>query len=201
MSRDLAAHWDGVWTDRDPETTSWHQAAAQPSADLITAVAAPQDPVVDVGGGLSPLVGHLRDAGYIDLTVVDIAEPVVRRITALHGDAVHIVHADVRELQLPRPVAVWHDRAVFHFLTDAEDRTAYAERAAATVREGGHLIVGTFAPDGPERCSGLPVQRHDADSLATAFAPLFTPVHAMRHLHRTPAGADQPFTFLTLRRC
>jgi SAM-dependent methyltransferase len=197
---DPIAHWDDVWTDRDPSTTSWFQEEAEPSARLVTSVSTPDDPVVDVGGGLSPLVPHLLAQGYTDLTVVDIARPVVDRVRERHGDAVEAVCADVRTLDLPSPVAVWHDRAVFHFLTDPSDRAAYAARAAALIRPGGHLVIGAFAPDGPTHCSGLPVQQHDADSLAGAFAPHLTLIDHLRHDHTTPGGGIQPFTFAVLRR-
>lgn len=196
----LADHWDRVWAGRDPATTSWYQERAQPSLDLVRSVAGPTDPVVDVGGGRSPLAAALVQAGYAHVAVVDVAEPVVTALRRLHGDRVAVIHGDVRTLQLPGPVAVWHDRAVLHFLTDPADQQAYAARAAALVRPGGHVVIGAFAPDGPATCSGLPVQRHDATSLADLLGAAFELRHEQRHDHLTPQGHLQPFTVALLRR-
>lgn len=156
-----------------------------------------------MGAGTSPLVGRLLDEGYRDIEVVDISVRALERLrTAVGERADHVVfhHGDVREVILGRPVAVWHDRAVFHFLTEAEDRRAYAVRAAEGVRPGGHVVIATFSPAGPDRCSGLPVQRHDAASLEAELGPAFELVEAVDHVHVTPWGAPQPFVHATLRR-
>ncbi|MCU0260334.1 MAG: methyltransferase domain-containing protein [Ilumatobacteraceae bacterium] len=163
----------------------------------------PDDRVVTVGAGANPLVGTLLDAGYHDVAAVDVAPAALDALRADLGDRADLVEyvvGDVRSLVLDRPADVWHDRATFHFLSDPADRARYAERAAAAVRTGGHLVIATFAPDGPTTCSGLSVERHDARSLATAFAGCFELVHTERSIHRTPAGAEQPFTHAVLRR-
>jgi SAM-dependent methyltransferase len=166
-------------------------------------VSTPDDVVLSVGAGASPLTAELFDAGYRHLVVADIASAALDALRERLGhraDSVDTIVADVRELVLPTPVDVWHDRATFHFFTDPADRGAYASRAAAAVRPGGHLVIGTFATDGPTTCSGLPVERYDAASLAEAFAEAFESIHAERSIHLTPAGAEQPFTHVVLRR-
>lgn len=201
---DMQAHWDEVWQDRDPAEVSWFQAEPATSLRLLQEVCPDRsEPVVDIGGGASRLVDRLLEGGWSDVTVVDIAEDALSAARARLGDRaqqVRWVTADVTRRVLDRPVTVWHDRAVFHFLTDDADRAAYVERCAAAVRRGGHVVVATFAADGPETCSGLPVRRHGPAELAAAFGDRFTPLHVEREVHRTPSGSDQAFTVAVLRR-
>lgn len=200
----VQGHWDGVWQDRDPDDVSWFQARPALSFDLVDEFARTTDaPIVDVGGGASRLVDLLLDAGYEDVTVVDVADAALaharQRLGARARD-VRWVTADVRDLELGHPVAVWHDRAVFHFLTDEADRRRYVERLEAAVRPGGHAVIATFAADGPEQCSGLPVRRHDPDDLTAAIGDAFEPVRFEREVHVTPWDSDQAFTIGVFRR-
>jgi SAM-dependent methyltransferase len=173
----------------------------------VRRVSVPSDLVVSVGGGDSTLIDELLVAGYRRIVVVDVAPTalarLMERLVARFGEAAEAVEvrvADVRQLTLEAPVDVWHDRAVFHFMVEAADRDAYVDRAAAAVRPGGHLVIATFALDAPDRCSGLPVARYDADGLAAAFAPSFELVEALTDEHRTPWGVAQPFQHAILRR-
>ncbi|CAN5850857.1 class I SAM-dependent methyltransferase [soil metagenome] len=165
-------------------------------------VSARTERIAVIGAGASPLVGTLVDVGYGDVHAVDISDMALDRLRAALGRgaaAVTFVRADARALTFRRPVDVWHDRATLHFLTDHDDRLAYAASAAVAVRPGGHLVLAGFAPDGPTHCSGLPVHRGDAPSLATLFAE-FTLRESFERTHRTPRGAAQRFLHAVLER-
>ena len=196
-------HWEGVYGEREETELSWHQERPNLSLRLIHRAAPPPARVIDIGGGTSRLGPELVRAGYPSVTVVDIAPSALTRGRARAGSEagrIRWIAADVTERQrLPRS-DVWHDRALFHFLTEPEDRRHYVDLAARTVRPGGHLIVATFAPDGPTECSGLPTQRYGRDELAQAFGPRFELRRLVRDRHRTPWGAVQPFTFAVLQR-
>lgn len=166
-------------------------------------VSTPHARIVSVGAGANPLVGALLADDDRHLVVVDIAPAALDALRTQLGDLadrVEFVVADARDLVLAEPVDVWHDRAMFHFLTEPADQAAYARRAADAVRPGGHLVIATFAPEGPTTCSGLPVARHDAASIAAVFADEFEPVHDERSIHVTPGGVEQAFTHVVLRR-
>lgn len=197
-----ADHWDRVWTARDPDLVTWFQPAPTMSLDLIERVSVSTEPIVDVGGGASLLVDRLLDHGYTDVSVVDVSATALAASRARLGpraERVTWVVADVRELYLDRRVAVWHDRAVFHFLTSPDDREAYAARARQNLRGGGHLVIATFGPEGPETCSGLPTCRYDAAGLAAEFGVGFTLVDAVEELHVSPSGLTQEFVYVLLR--
>lgn len=196
------AHWETVYGTRTEDAVSWFQESPTVSMDLIARVAAPGSAIVDVGGGASRLVDRLVAAGY-GMTVLDIADAALAQARARMGDAARSVDwivADVTDWRPPRQFDVWHDRAVFHFLVDAADRRAYVAAASEAIPEGGHAIIGTFAPDGPERCSGLPVRRYDPEALAAEFGPSFERADDLRHDHVTPSGAIQRFQFTVLRK-
>lgn len=196
------AHWETVYGTRMEDAVSWFQEAPTVSMDLIARVAAPGSAVIDVGGGASRLVDRLVAAGY-GMTVLDIADAALAQARARMGDAAQSVDwivADVTDWRPPRQFDVWHDRAVFHFLVDPADRRAYVAAASEAIPEGGHAIIGTFAPDGPERCSGLPVRRYDPEALGAEFGPGFERAEDLRHDHVTPSGAIQRFQFTVLRK-
>lgn len=198
-----SAHWDAVWGDRDPDLVTWFQADPKRSLDLITRISDPNDPVVDVGGGASRLVDRLLDLGYTDVTVVDLAAAALaasRTRLGSRAEQVTWLVADARELRLGRPVAVWHDRAVFHFLVDSADRGAYVERVHEALVPGGHVVIATFGPDGPETCSGLPTCRYDAAGLTAAFGGRFELVEDSLEIHVSPSGVSQQFVYVLLRR-
>lgn len=159
--------------------------------------------VVDIGGGASRLVDFLLDDGYTNVTVVDVSAAALDLARARLGDRAESVKwcvADAREVHLPGEVDVWHDRAVFHFLTEDADRASYLASVRRTLRIGGHVVIATFGLGGPERCSGLPVERYDADKLSRVFGPEFALVRQLVKQHLTPAGTTQEFTYAVLRR-
>ena len=198
------SHWEKVYQTKGDRDVSWFEESPRVSLDLIRATGVPTSTsIIDIGGGASRLVDALLDEGFEDITVLDLSEKALATSRARLGAAsahVQWIAADVTIWEPSRTYDVWHDRAAFHFLTDATDRAAYAERVSRAVRPGGHVIIGTFAPDGPERCSGLPVVRHDATSLGKVLGPSFALVESRHHAHDTPAGAIQLFQFSRFRR-
>jgi len=183
---------------------SWFQESPEISLDLIRATGMSADAsIIDSGGGASRLVDALIGAGYRTITVLDLSEKALATSKArlgVRGVGVNWVVADVTTWQPSQTYDVWHDRAAFHFLTDPDDRAAYAECVRKAVRPGGHVIIGTFALDGPERCSGLPVVRHNAGSLGQMLGSCFALVESRRHDHQTPGGAIQRFQFSRFQR-
>jgi len=198
------AHWQGVYKTKGEQDVSWFQESPAISLDLIRATGTGVDAsVIDIGGGASRLVDALLDLGYQDVTVLDLSEQALATATARLGSRAakaRWVVADATTWQPSRSYDVWHDRAAFHFLTDPNDRAAYAERVKQAVRHGGHVIIGTFALDGPERCSGLPIVRHDAASIGAVLGRSFDLVETRRHDHQTPMGTTQRFQFSRFRR-
>jgi len=203
---DAQSHWQGVYAGRAVTEVSWFEASADQSLALIgEAGLAPDDPVVDVGAGASVLVDQLLRAGYRDVTVLDIADSALAvsrdRLSRenLGADAARVdwATADLLSWQPARRYRLWHDRAVFHFLTEAADRDRYRKVLRQALAPGGRLVVGTFAADGPTRCSGLPTARYSAEELAAEF-PGFTTIRSAREEHHTPGGAVQPFTWVLL---
>ena len=205
MNASRQDHWQAVYRDKTEQQTSWYRPHLDSSLHWIDALMLPHDaPVIDVGGGRSTLVDDLLDRGFRDITVLDLSEAALAQSRArLGGQATEVqwLAGDVTEVELPSArFALWHDRAVFHFLVEHDLQQHYVDTAASAVREGGHMIVATFAADGPERCSGLPVARYDAEDLAARFTPRFERVDAGRDVHRTPFDTEQPFTYVVLRR-
>ncbi|MGV3719762.1 MAG: class I SAM-dependent methyltransferase [Actinomycetota bacterium] len=198
------AHWDEVYAGKGADELSWHQDEPSLSLALISAVApGPQASVIDVGGGNSVLVDRLLALGYATVTVLDISPKALDQSKARLGELGRRVRWEVADVTQAASLGcfdVWHDRAVFHFLTREEDRQRYVALAERSIATGGHLIMVTFALDGPERCSGLPVCRYDAASLARVFANGFELVSARDETHLTPWGAPQKFTYCVLRR-
>jgi SAM-dependent methyltransferase len=201
---DRQAHWDNVYLTRSETDVSWFEQTPNVSLDLIASTGVPPDAaVIDIGGGASRLIDALLDRSFQDVTVLDLSAPALAATKARLGPRASKVHwlvADVTKWQPPQAYEVWHDRAVFHFLTSAEDRAIYAERVSRAVRPNGHVIIGTFAPDGPERCSGLPVMRHDSTSLGDMLGGAFKLTECHRQNHRTPTGAIQHFQFSRFQR-
>jgi SAM-dependent methyltransferase len=198
-------HWEQVYRTKGERETSWFRDRLDTSLALIDALALDRaTPVIDVGGGRATLVDDLQARGYTDLSVLDLSESALEQVRGRLGAAGHAVAwhvADVTQAALPAAhFGLWHDRAVFHFMVEEATRAAYLAQAARAVRPGGHAIIATFAPDGPEKCSGLPVRRYAASELAAAFAPQFRLVRELREEHVTPWGAPQPFTWVVLAR-
>jgi SAM-dependent methyltransferase len=199
-----SAHWEGVYATKGENEVSWFQESPTISLEMIKA-ASPDHAaaIIDIGGGESRLVDSLLHDGYRSVTVLDLSSSALaaakKRIGAAAAGVDWIV-ADVTTWQPPRTYDVWHDRAAFHFLTEPRDRAAYLERLRSALRTGGQAIIGTFALDGPERCSGLPVQRYDSKSLAAELGAPFALVDARSEIHHTPWNATQAFQFSRFRK-
>lgn len=191
-------HWDGVYVGKRPDEVSWYQPVPETSLRLISE-AVPSGCVVDVGAGASTLADHLVERGYA-VTVLDVAPSAIATVRARLGDAASYVVGDLLAWRPGTTYDVWHDRAVFHFLTEHSQQASYAALAARVVRPGGALVVGTFALDGPTSCSGLPTARWNAEGLAKVFAAAFDLIANEDEEHPTPWDAVQSFTWVTLRR-
>jgi SAM-dependent methyltransferase len=197
-------HWERIYRSKDPTQVSWYQPEARLSLDLIRRVAPDLSaPIIDVGGGASTLVDGLLAAGYRHLTVLDLsptALALARQRLEARAALVTWLSADVRDVPLPAGgYAVWHDRAVFHFLTDPEARTQYVGQARRAVRSGGYALVASFAPDGPARCSGLDVVRYSPDTMHAEFGAGFRLLDSVREDHHTPSGSTQAFVYCLCR--
>jgi trans-aconitate methyltransferase len=201
---EVAAHWDDVYSAAPSTTRSWYERDPARSLNLVTQAAADRSAaIIDIGAGTSTLVNRLLGTGFVDVTVLDVSShalDVVRDRLGAQAARVSFVVEDVLSWRPERAYDIWHDRAVFHFLTDTRHRERYVSLAVANVRAGGALIVATFADDGPTHCTGLPVHRYSTDDLAETFAAGFELEHCERELHHTPTGAVQPFTWVVLRR-
>jgi SAM-dependent methyltransferase len=198
------AHWQRLWAEKAPNEVSWFQARPALSLELVREADVAEDaPIIDVGGGASALAGELLRAGYTDVTVADVAASALQRARADLGeraDEVEWVVADVRNHRFARTYELWHDRAVFHFMVEEADRLAYLDSMRSALRPGGHLILVTFGPQGPSRCSGLPVARYGAESLGEILGPEFGLECSRFEAHRTPSGAEQQFVYARFRR-
>jgi SAM-dependent methyltransferase len=201
---DRQAHWQNVYQTKGEREVSWFQETPDISLELIRATGASAGAsIIDIGGGASRLADALVAAHCTAVTVLDLSESALaasRTRLGTKADGVAWIVADVTTWRPERTYDIWHDRAAFHFLTAPEDRAAYAERVRQAVRPGGHVIIGTFAPDGPERCSGLPVWRSDAAAIHATLGPAFRLIESRRHEHRTPWAAIQRFQFARFQR-
>ena len=197
-------HWETVYRDRAPESLTWHQSEPVLSLSLIAASGVESDAaVVDVGGGSSRLVDHLLDRGYTNVTVLDVSFTALRYARerlADRADEATFIEGDVLEHRFDSTIDFWHDRAVFHFLTEPADQTRYVERLNMTIAADGHVIIATFGLDGPEWCSGLRVQRYGPETLSQALGTSFEPVGFHTETHITPTGATQAFQYGHFRR-
>jgi trans-aconitate methyltransferase len=198
------AHWEKVYETKGENEVSWFQENPTISLDLIDATGVTKAAsIIDIGGGASRLIDVLLERGFAALTVLDLSETALATAKARLGSKaakVQWIVADVTRWEPAESYDVWHDRAAFHFLMEPGDRAAYAARVLRAVRPAGHVIIGTFAPDGPERCSGLPVMRHDAASLGETLGRSFELLESRQHDHQTPMGGIQRFQFSRFRR-
>jgi len=197
-------HWERIYTEKASDAVSWFRPHLEKSLALIEQVAADRTAsIIDMGGGESTLVDDLLARGYESITVLDISQAAIdanlRRLGAV-SERVHWLTADITTVELDSSVYdVWHDRAVFHFLTSPSDRAAYVRQVARAVRHGGHVIVSTFGPEGPMKCSGLDVVRYDAESLHREFGVHFRLLESSKELHNTPFGTVQQFLYCHCR--
>jgi SAM-dependent methyltransferase len=196
---DRQAHWQNIYATKAEKEVSWFQENPAPSLDLIAATGIARDAdIIDIGGGASRLVDGLLDSGFHRITILDLSAKALDAAKQRLGpgaDGIDWIAADVTLWEPSRHYDLWHDRAAFHFLTEPADREAYVARLKQAVRAGGHVIIATFAPDGPERCSGLPIVRYDPEALARTLGPGFELIESRLHDHVTPGGNVQHFQF------
>jgi SAM-dependent methyltransferase len=196
---DRQAHWQNVYATKAEKEVSWFQENPAPSLDLIAATGIRSDAdIIDVGGGASRLVDSLLERGFHRVAILDLSANALEEAKKRLGrraDGIDWIAADVTTWEPSSMYDLWHDRAAFHFLTEAADRDAYVIRLRKAVRAGGNVIIATFAPDGPERCSGLPIVRYDPEAVASALGSEFDLVDSRRHDHVTPGGNTQRFQF------
>jgi len=199
MVSDTQHHWDVVYARRAANELSWFEGFPSRSLDLITAARLdPGSAVIDVGGGASTLVDELLARDFTDLTVLDVSEKVLAKVGARLGvrrPLVTLIRQDVTKFQPTRPYALWHDRAVFHFLTSGADRERYRNALIGATKAGSHVIIATFGPEGPTRCSGLDTRRYDATTLAAELGSDFDLRNFLIDTHPTPAGVQQQFLY------
>ncbi len=198
-------HWENVYETKHSTEVSWFQEHPKLSLQFIERTGIDKTgSIIDVGGGASTLVDDLLDRGYQNITVLDISRAalqVAQERLGLRARAVNWLEADITQVQLAHNFyEIWHDRAVFHFLTRADDRKRYIEAVLRSVKTGGHVIVATFALDGPSRCSNLEVVRYDQDSLHDEFGDRFDLVHSTSKSHQTPFGTEQKFIYCYCRK-
>lgn len=203
-SANRTEHWNGVYGARTETEVSWFQETPEPSLDLLRLIGASSgDAIIDIGGGASRLVDHLLNEGFENVTVLDLSETALttaRNRLGERGSKVKWITSDVTTWEPGELYEIWHDRAALHFLTEAADQASYVKRLKKALRIDGHAIIGTFALDGPEKCSGLPVVRHDANSLSALLGPEFVLIDTRRHEHTTPSLSVQKFLFSTYHR-
>ncbi len=197
-------HWDAVYEAKSPHAVSWYAPHLDRSLDLICGLALPKaSRIIDVGGGASTLVGDLLDLGFDRPTVLDISAAAIGHAQEQLGDRAELAEwliGDVTRLELlEHRYDLWHDRAVFHFLTDQDSRRRYVQAVLRALKPGGHAVVATFGPQGPQKCSGLEVVRYSAEGLHGEFGAAFEKVSSLMEVHRTPWGSEQEFLYCVCR--
>lgn len=206
MSQPLTKHWQTIYSTKDPKEVSWFQAQASTSLRLIQkAQLNLEAEIIDVGGGASVLVDQLLEQGFKHITVLDLAEAALQKSQVRLGELANKVTwliANIVEVEFAdHQFDLWHDRAVFHFLTEHNDQQRYLQKVTAALKSGGYLVISTFAEDGALKCSGLPVQRYSTQELIHFFGQsAFDVVEEGKEVHITPAGNEQKFSYLLLRK-
>ncbi len=201
---DRKQHWEEVYQERKPDAVSWYQLQPEPSLSLIRNSDVNRDaPIIDVGGGASNLVDHLLETGYFDLTVLDLSESALQHAQQRLGErarGIEWVVTDITRFSPPKHYAVWHDRAVLHFLTAPEDQSLYLAALDQATQAGSHVIIGTFGLEGPKKCSGLEVVRYSSESLQQLLGHKYQLLTQQACSHQTPWDAEQQFLFCHFRR-
>lgn len=197
---DAKTHWEKLYTSKEPEEVSWYRPHLETSLALVERAAHSHSAsIIDIGAGESTLVDDLLERGYENITVLDVSQTaleVTKKRLGLLAEQVKWIVADITQVEMESfTYDVWHDRAVFHFLTSIEQRAAYVRNVAKAVKPGGYVIVSTFGPEGPTKCSGLEVMRYDAESLRDEFGTHFRLIESLKELHRTPFGTTQQFVY------
>lgn len=204
MATDARSHWEKIYATKAPDAVSWYRPHLETSLEFIEGAAASRSaPIIDVGAGESTLVDDLLLRGYENVTVLDISQRAIEVTKARLGarsEMVRWIASDITKTPFnDSAFDVWHDRAVFHFLTATEQRGVYVSQVAKAVKPGGYVIVGTFGPDGPSKCSGLDVVRYDSDSLHDQFGARFRLLDSSKELHETPFDTVQQFVYCLCR--
>lgn len=200
---DWKNHWEGLYAQKDPAEISWYKSHPQHSLSLIndTGIGTAAS-IIDVGGGASTFVDHLLQVGYRDITVLDIARPAIEQAQQRLGDRsqqITWVESDITDYSPGRTFDIWHDRAVFHFLTHEHDRDLYLKSLHSSLKPGGHVIIATFSDTGPSQCSGLDIRRYNPESLDLALGSQLHLVETLTEEHRTPDGGLQQFVYCRFR--
>jgi SAM-dependent methyltransferase len=198
-------HWQQVYSTRLADQHGWYTPHLKISLGYIADLKlSPGDPIIDIGGGASTLVDDLLDAGHKEISVLDLSEQALSSVKQRLGDRadqVSWLQGDVTEVELPSDhFALWHDRAVFHFLIEADQQRKYRDKLLSSLRVGGYLVIGTFDLDAPPRCSGLPVERYSVELLSTMFGAEFNLEHHQKQVHRTPSGMEQAYLYCLFQR-
>jgi len=197
-------HWEKVYQRKSAEEASWHQSVPQPSLSLITATGLERNtPILDIGGGASLLTDHLLELGYTDLTILDVSGAALEQARLRLGkdaESVHWVEADVTQFKPGRRYGLWHDRAAFHFLTDNKDRQTYIEILKRALKAKGQVIISTFSPQGPGKCSGLDVMQYDREKMEGVLGPDFILLEQQEDQHVTPGGSEQWFNYFRFQK-
>lgn len=203
MTEGRQAHWEGVYSSKGADEVSWFEATPTLSLALIEAVHKVRGSVIDIGGGAARLADALVDRDYAGVAVLDLsarALDIAKSRLGARADRVNWIHGDVTTWRPDRTFDVWHDRAAFHFLNEADQQAAHAATLRAALNPLGIAVIGTFDLDGPDRCSGLTITRHNAESIAEVIGSDFVLIGERRHEHMTPGGAVQRFQFSTFRK-
>jgi ubiquinone/menaquinone biosynthesis C-methylase UbiE len=203
-AEEMRRHWDEVYSTKRAQETSWYQDEPRLSLEMIEKTnVGRMASIIDVGGGASTLVDHLLDRSYTDLTVLDISAAALQQSRQRLGeraDRINWVECDITAYSPGKTFEVWHDRAMFHFLTSAEDRRHYLQVLRAALNPGGHAIICEFAPDGPSKCSGLDIVQYDALKMSRELGQDFVLQEQEKEKHRTPLGKEQRFGCYRFRR-
>ena len=201
---DRKAHWERIYRENAPTEVGWYQDRPNQSLSLISATGIGKESnIIDVGGGASVLVDYLLDNGFKNITVLDISSASIEHAKTRLGDrapGINWIVADILGFKLPQKFDLWHDRAVFHFLTDAGDRRKYIQAMKEAITSDGHLIISTFSLKGPPKCSGLDVRRYSPESLCREFGSDFQFIESVDESHITPSGITQMFVYCRFRR-
>ena len=199
MTEERKGHWEGIYSDKNSTEVSWYQEVPDKSLALVVSTGTSQkDAILDVGGGASTLVDHLLDAGYVDITVLDLASKAFdqsRQRLGERASAPSWVVSDITRFEPQRKYRLWHDRAVLHFLTDSADRRRYMSVLKQALDPGGHVVIAAFGPEGPLKCSGLEIRRYTIEMLAELLGPEFERQSHELDNHQTPMGATQQFLY------
>ena len=201
---DRKKHWGDVYQDKTPSELSWYQKEPKLSLELIRSTnAASNDAIIDVGAGTSVLVDYLKKEHYTNLTVLDISEnaiAIAKKRLGKSAKSINWIVSDITKFDVFQKFSLWHDRALFHFLTDPSDRGIYVKALINAIRPEGHLIIATFAIGGPKKCSGLEIVQYDSEKMIAELGDNFKLVEERKEVHITPANKEQKFNFFLFRR-